>query len=144
MSVPVKQISDLNERIAEMRKLLEEAKAWSSEGDTWSAIQALEDIVPKIHDARQRFYGDVKKKVTEKPFHMIRTLENAFVYFLDCQLATVEELQMLARPPKSRLARHRDIARKMIDQASAHMLDVSEMDRVINFEMSSQEESKVE
>lgn len=145
MSIPAKQIADLNERIAAMRKLLDEAEVWNGEGDTWSAVQALEDIIPKIHDARQWFYGDIKKKVTTaKSFHMLRTLEDAFVYFLDCQLATVEGLQILARPPKSRLARYRGIARKMIDQANAHMLDVSEMERVIGFEASTQEESKVE
>ena len=62
------------------------------------------------------------------------TLEDSFLYFLDCQLATVEELELLARPPKGRLSRHRGIARKMIEKARAHNLPTEEMSRVVSFE----------
>lgn len=41
-------------------------------------------------------------------------LEERFIYFTECALATVEELEMLARPPKGRLKRHREIADKML------------------------------
>ena len=53
------------------------------------------------------------------------TLEDSFVYFIDCQLATVEDLEMLGKPPKGRLRRHRGIARKMIETARAHNIDLS-------------------
>lgn len=142
MSALDKQIAALNERIAAMRKLLEEAEAWNGEGDTWSAIEALEDLDKEIAGAKKWFSGDVK--AISKPFHMLKTLEDTFVYFLDCQLATVEDLQMLARPPKSRLRRHRGIAKKMIERAKAHGIEVSGLSRVVAFECSTQEENEVE
>lgn len=62
------------------------------------------------------------------------TLEDHFLYFLDCQLATVEDLELLKNPPKSRLRRHRGIARKMIQAARKHGFPVDEMSRVRGFE----------
>lgn len=69
-----------------------------------------------------------------KPYDRCGTLEDSFLYFLDCQLATVEELEMLSRPPKNRLRRHRGIARKMIEKARQHGLDLSSETRVASFE----------
>jgi len=69
-----------------------------------------------------------------KTYHRCYTLEDSFLYFLDCQLATVEDLEMLSKPPKGRLRRHRGIARKMIETARAHKLDLSEMSRIAAFE----------
>lgn len=69
-----------------------------------------------------------------KPYHQCDTLEDSFVYFLDCQLATVEALEGLSRPPKGRLRRQRGIARKMIEKARAHSIDLSGESRVADFE----------
>lgn len=69
-----------------------------------------------------------------KPFDQCYCLEEHFVYFLDCQLATVEDLEMLKNPPKHRLERHRGIARKMIATARAYELPVNTMSRVRRFE----------
>ena len=41
-------------------------------------------------------------------------LQERFMYFTECALASVEELEGLSRPPKSRLRRHRGIADKML------------------------------
>jgi len=41
-------------------------------------------------------------------------LQERFLYFTECALATVEELEMLSRPPKGRLRRHKGIADKML------------------------------
>ncbi len=63
------------------------------------------------------------------------TLEDHFLYFLDCQLATVVDLEMLKSTPKSRLERHRSIARKMIDAGRAHKVaGLEDMSRVKDFE----------
>lgn len=67
-------------------------------------------------------------------YDRLSTLEDSFLYFLDCQLATVEQLEMLKSPPKGRLRRHREIARKMIERARAHGIDLSREDRVRAFE----------
>lgn len=69
-----------------------------------------------------------------KSYGQCDTLEDSFLYFLDCQLATVEELETLAKPPQGRLRRHRGIARKMIEKARAHNLPVEGMSRVVSFE----------
>lgn len=73
-----------------------------------------------------------------KPYDQCYTLEDRFLYFIDCQLATVEDLEMLKNPPKSRLERHRAIAAKMIETARGHKLLVDGMSRVQRFEESSQ------
>lgn len=142
MTTQSEHLSELKSKIEKMNELLNESSSWNSEGDLWSAIQALEDLEKEIASAKKWFYGD--SKVVSKPFHMLKTLEDTFVYFLDCQLATVEDLQMLARPPKSRLRRHRGIARKMIERAKAHEIDVSGLSRVVAFECSTREEDEVE
>jgi hypothetical protein len=69
-----------------------------------------------------------------KTYDRCYTLEDSFVYFLDCQLATVQDLEMLKNPPKGRLRRHRGIARKMIEKARAHGIDLSGESRVVAFE----------
>lgn len=137
-----KHTSELREKIAKMNELLNESSSWNNEGDLLSVIQALEDLEKEITSAKKWFYVDPKG--VSKPFHMLKTLEDTFVYFLDCQLATVEDLQMLARPPKSRLRRHQGIARKMIERARAHGIDVSGLSRVAAFECSTREENEVE
>ena len=76
-----------------------------------------------------------------KPWHHCATLEDHFLYFLDCQLATVEELEMLKHPPQARLRRHRGFARKMIEAARKHGLELADMSRVTRFE-TEQTESK--
>lgn len=68
------------------------------------------------------------------PWDRCHTPEDHLLYFLDCQLATVEELELLKSPPKGRLDRHRGIARKMIQAARSHKLPVDEMSRVQDFE----------
>ena len=67
-------------------------------------------------------------------YHRLDSLEDSFLYFLDCQLATVEELQGLRRPPQRRLDRHRQLARKMIERARVHGIDLSGESRVSAFE----------
>lgn len=42
------------------------------------------------------------------------SLEEAFAYFTECQLATVEHLMCIKRTSKSELRRHQDIARDMV------------------------------
>lgn len=74
-----------------------------------------------------------------KTWERCETLQDHFLYFLDCQLATVEELEMLAKPPKARLRRHRGIARKMIQAARKHGLPVDNLSRVWNFEATDSE-----
>lgn len=69
-----------------------------------------------------------------KPYGQCQCLEDHFLYFLDCQLATVADLEMLKSPPKGRLRRHRGIARKMIETARAYGLPVEGMSRVKSFE----------
>lgn len=138
-----KHTSELKEKISKMNELLNESSSWNNEGDLWSAIEALEDLEKEIKNAKKWFFGDLRK-VSEKEFNQLKTLEDTFVYFLDCQLATVEDLQMLAKPPKSRLRRHRVIARKMIERAKVHGIDVSGLSRVVAFERSTQEENEVE
>jgi len=69
-----------------------------------------------------------------KAWHLCETLEDHFLYFLDCQLGTVEGLEMLKSPPKSRLRRHRGIASKMIDAGRKHGLPVDGLSRVRMFE----------
>lgn len=61
-------------------------------------------------------------------------MEDYFLYFLDCQLATVEELELLKNPPKNRLRRHRQIAEKMIFAARRFQLPVNVNSRVRDFE----------
>lgn len=69
-----------------------------------------------------------------KPYDQCHCLEEHFLYFLDCQLATVEQLESLAKPPKGRLNRQRGLARKMIATARAYDLPVHTMSRVTGFE----------
>ena len=69
-----------------------------------------------------------------KTWERCETLEDHFLYFLDCQLATVEELEMLKNPPKNRLRRHRNIARKMIQAARKDGYPVESLSRVKEFE----------
>ena len=69
-----------------------------------------------------------------KTYERCYTLEDSFVYFIDCQLATVVDLEMLKNPPKNRLNRHRGIARKMIETARAQGIDLSKEERVVAFE----------
>lgn len=47
--------------------------------------------------------------------HVFTSPQDAFVYYTECQLATVEELEGLARPPKARLRRHRALAEGMVE-----------------------------
>lgn len=69
-----------------------------------------------------------------KPYSRLDSLEDSFLYFIDCQLATVQELETLKRPPAGRLRRHREIAKKMIERARAHGIDLSNESRIIAFE----------
>jgi len=71
-----------------------------------------------------------------KSYEQCMCLEEHFLYFLDCQLATVADLEMLKNPPKNRLKRHRGIARKMIATARAYELPANSMSRVRAFEAS--------
>jgi len=73
-----------------------------------------------------------------KTYDRCYTLEDSFVYFLDCQLATVQDLEMLKNPPKGRLRRQRGIAKKMIEKARAHGIDLSGESRVASFEAKEQ------
>jgi hypothetical protein len=56
-------------------------------------------------------------------------LQEQLLYFTECQLATVQELEGLARPPKGRLRRHRDIAEKMMMQVKLHNLTSEDASR---------------
>ncbi len=76
-----------------------------------------------------------------KTYERCYTLEDGFVYFIDCQLATVVDLEMLKNPPKNRLNRHKGIARKMIETARAQGIDLSNEDRVIAFEKKDKEQA---
>ena len=76
-----------------------------------------------------------------KSYDQCRTLEESFTYFIDCQLATVVELEMLKNPPKNRLNRHKGLARKMIETARAHGIDLSGESRVVTFEKNDKEQS---
>ena len=66
-------------------------------------------------------------------YHQCHTIEDSFLYFLDCQLATVEGLEQKKRPPKGELARHRRMAEKMIEKAREHGLNPESLDRVQQF-----------
>ncbi|MEL7494312.1 MAG: hypothetical protein AAGJ95_10175 [Cyanobacteria bacterium J06554_11] len=46
-------------------------------------------------------------------------LGQALAFATECELATVERLNTLAKPPKSQLARHSDIADKLVQQCFA-------------------------
>jgi len=71
-----------------------------------------------------------------KTWERCESLEDFFLYFLDCQLATVEELERLKSTPKSKLRRHRGIAEKMISAGRKCGLPVDDNSRVQDFESS--------
>lgn len=54
----------------------------------------------------------------------IRSLNDAFTYFLDCQLATVEELAIKKSKSKHDYKRHIEIAQKMINNAKEYGVNV--------------------
>jgi len=62
-------------------------------------------------------------------FWQVDHLQEQLLYFTECQLATVEELEILARPPKARLRRHRDIAEKMVMQVRLHKMTPEDASR---------------
>lgn len=45
-----------------------------------------------------------------------QTIEEAFVYYTDCQMATLSYLTMVKRTSKSELKRQQDIVNGMLDQ----------------------------
>lgn len=81
------------------------------------------------------FRARARLRGMSKSYHQCGSTEDFFLYFLDCQLATVEGLERKKSTPKNALGRHRGIATKMIDSARAMEIDgVDQMGRVIAFE----------
>jgi len=56
------QKSELSKMISAVQDLANESASWCDEGDLWSAVQAIEDISPKIEEAKKWFYGDLKRE----------------------------------------------------------------------------------
>ena len=78
-------------------------------------------------------------------YRRIQSLEESFAYFLDCELATIEDLRMLKTPPKGRLRRHQSIARSMVVQGLRFNVDLMRCCRMSRFlEGRTKEEALVE
>ena len=58
------------------------------------------------------------------------SLEEAFLYFADCQAATLENLACKKRSPKSELLRQHDICIKMLETAGRFKLDAKEIQHI--------------
>lgn len=50
------------------------------------------------------------------------SLEDAFMYFTECQMATVQDLSRRSKFPKGELERHKRIQQMMLDVVQAHKL----------------------
>ena len=57
-------------------------------------------------------------------YNDIRSLNDAFTYFLDCQLATVERMATQKSKAQMEYKRHIEIAQKMINEAIKYGADV--------------------
>lgn len=58
------------------------------------------------------------------------SLVEIFAHFTECQLATVEGMHMLSRPPKGELRRHEHIAVSMLSEGNRYGLTVEIAERV--------------
>lgn len=55
MSINNKHKKELKAHIQGIRDLVDEADSWTDEGDTWSAIQSLEDIARQLDGIKSWF-----------------------------------------------------------------------------------------
>ena len=60
--------------------------------------------------------------------HIFTKAEDAFIYYTECQLATVEFLEGLSRPSKSQVRRQKGIAEGMVRQCQILGYDPSHSD----------------
>tara|TARA_R110000772_G_scaffold249530_2_gene363960 strand:+ start:79181 stop:79444 length:264 start_codon:yes stop_codon:yes gene_type:complete len=58
-------------------------------------------------------------------FDEIKTTNEAYSYFFDCQMATVDRYTLLSKPPVGEFSRHISIAQKMLDKALEFDIDLS-------------------
>jgi len=67
--------------------------------------------------------------------HNIRSVDDAFLYYTDCELATLIDMAMKKSKPKNEYIRHKAIAKGMIEIIIGHKLDYKDrgtrIDKVI-------------